>query len=185
MAIGALSLLTSRITEQRAQFAKRRTGNRRRCHENTAKFWPVNGKVTPISDMEAEQHLGAAGREALRKLRAEQEGPPFDRLYSQGQTEGHHKLLRLQESYLDSGRNRYALQFARLVANRERLAALGAPAGRLTDLAIGPRAEGRTSGLRPRPKRASARGRAWIRAVANITPRVAFRAERPRQARLL
>jgi putative membrane protein len=123
-AIGALSLLTSRIAEQRAQFDKLKEFSQFEVAEQETvadvlktlqNSGPVNGKVTPISDMEAEQHLDAAGREALQKLRTEQEGPSFDRLYSQGQTEGHQKLLRLQESYLDSGRNRDALQVANLV----------------------------------------------------------------------
>jgi putative membrane protein len=123
MAIGALSLLTSRIATQRAQFAKLKEFSQFEVaeQETVADVMKTlqndsrpNGKVAPVSDSEAEQRLDAAEREALQNLRAEQAGSSFDRLYSQGQTEGHLKLLHLQESYLDSGRNRDTLAVARL-----------------------------------------------------------------------
>jgi putative membrane protein len=123
MAISALSLLTSRVATQRAQFVKLKEFSQFEVVEQETvadviqalkKSGLVSGKVAPIPDLEAEQHLDLAGREALQKLRAEQEGSSFDRLYSQGQTEGHQKLLGLQESYLDSGRNRDALNVAKL-----------------------------------------------------------------------
>jgi putative membrane protein len=122
-AIGALSLLMSRVAQQRTQLPKLREFSLFEVaeQETVADVMKtlqtsgiVNGKVTPISDTDAEQHLDAAGREAFQKLRAEQQGPTFDRLYLQGQTEGHQKLLRLQESYLDAGRNRDALNVAKL-----------------------------------------------------------------------
>lgn len=123
MAIGALSLLTSRIAKQQAQFAKLKEFSDFEVaeQETLADVMKTlhgdshpNGKVAPVSDPEAEQHLDTAGREALQKLRAEQAGPSFDRLYSQGQTEGHLKLLHLQEGYLASGRDRDTLAVARL-----------------------------------------------------------------------
>jgi putative membrane protein len=123
MAISALSLLTSRVATQRAQFVKLKEFSQFEVAEQETvadviqalkKSGLVSGKVAPIVDLEAEQHLEAAGREAMQKLRAEQDGPSFDRLYLQAQTEGHQKLLRLQESYLDSGRDRDVLNIAQL-----------------------------------------------------------------------
>jgi putative membrane protein len=58
-----------------------------------------------LSDAEVEQNLDQDGRDTLEKLRAEPAGAEFDRAYLGVLSTGHLELLRIQESYLDSGRN--------------------------------------------------------------------------------
>jgi putative membrane protein len=58
-----------------------------------------------LSDAEVEQNLDQDGRDTLEKLHAEPAGAEFDRAYLGVLSTGHLELLRIQESYLDSGRN--------------------------------------------------------------------------------
>ena len=58
-----------------------------------------------LSDAEVAQNLDQDGRDTLEKLRAEPVGAEFDRAYLGVLSTGHLELLRIQESYLDSGRN--------------------------------------------------------------------------------
>ena len=50
----------------------------------------------------------------VQKLRGMQAGAEFDRMYVQGQIEGHQKLLRIQEEYIRQGRNREHMNVAKL-----------------------------------------------------------------------
>jgi putative membrane protein len=50
----------------------------------------------------------------VQKMRGMQTGAEFDRMYVQGQIEGHQKLLRIQEEYIRQGRNREHLNVAKL-----------------------------------------------------------------------
>ena len=62
---------------------------------------PTERTIKPPGEAELEQH----GREELEKMRGAQAGTEFDRQYLEAQTSGHLELLRIQESYLNSGRN--------------------------------------------------------------------------------
>jgi putative membrane protein len=62
-----------------------------------------------LSDAEVEQNLDQEGRDTLEKLRAEPAGTEFDRAYLAVLSTGHLELLRIQENYLDSGRNSTAV----------------------------------------------------------------------------
>ena len=50
----------------------------------------------------------------VQKMQGMQAGAEFDRMYVQGQIEGHQKLLRIQEEYIRQGRNREHLNVAKL-----------------------------------------------------------------------
>ena len=50
----------------------------------------------------------------VQKLAGMQAGAEFDRMYVQGQIEGHQKLLRIQEEYIRQGRNREHVNVAKL-----------------------------------------------------------------------
>jgi putative membrane protein len=52
-----------------------------------------------------EQHLDQRGREVLESLRAQASGPDFDHAYMGAIATGHLELLRIQETYLDSGQH--------------------------------------------------------------------------------
>jgi putative membrane protein len=55
-------------------------------------------------DAEVEQGLDQRGRETLERMRAEPPGADFDRAYLGALANGHLEQLRIQETYLDSGR---------------------------------------------------------------------------------
>jgi predicted outer membrane protein len=123
MAMGALSLLMSRVAEQRTQVPKLKEFSVFEVaeQETVADIMKTlqassraSGKVTPISDGDAGKLLNPEGREIFQRLRAQQQGRAFDNLYLQSQTEGHQKLLTLQDSYLGAGRNPDALNVAKL-----------------------------------------------------------------------
>jgi putative membrane protein len=56
-------------------------------------------------DAEVEQQLDQRGREVLESLRAQASGPDFDHAYMGAIATGHLELLRIQETYLDSGQD--------------------------------------------------------------------------------
>ncbi len=123
MAIGSLSLAVSRIAEQKASFDKLKEFSRLETAEQETvadvlksleSAGPVSGMVKPPAEAEVEQHLDQAGREALQKMRAQQAGAAFDHDYLEAQTDGHQKLLRIQEDYLRSGRDLDAVNVAKL-----------------------------------------------------------------------
>ena len=64
-----------------------------------------NGTVRRLGDAEVEQKLDQRGRQVLEQLRAEAAGAEFDRDYMGVLATGHLELLRIQETYLDSGQN--------------------------------------------------------------------------------
>jgi putative membrane protein len=105
----------------------------------------ANGKVMPIPDSEAEEHLDPSGREALQKLRLEQAGVSFDRQYLQAQIGGHEMLLHVQDDYLNSGRNPEVLNVAKLARSmiKEHLQLLSD---------IGTEMGSGTTGAAPRPR---------------------------------
>lgn len=52
--------------------------------------------------------------EMIEKLKAAKAGAEFDKMFLTGQTEGHEKLLAIQEDYLKSGKNREVTSVAKL-----------------------------------------------------------------------
>ena len=64
-----------------------------------------NGTVRRPGDAELEQKLDQRGRQVLERLRAEAASAEFDRDYMGALATGHLELLRIQETYLDSGQN--------------------------------------------------------------------------------
>ncbi len=123
MAIGSLSLAVSRIAEQKASFDKLKEFSRLETAEQETvgdvlksleSAGVVSGAVKPPTEAEVEQHLDQAGREMLQKIRAQHKGAAFDHDYLAAQTDGHQKLLRIQEDYLRSGRDLDAVNVAKL-----------------------------------------------------------------------
>ncbi len=113
-AIGSLSLAVSRLAQQKAQtddlkeFAQLEVAEQETLADVLKSLHnpgPIDGTVKPPSDAEVEQHLDRRGREKLEKMRAAPAGTEFDREYLAAQATGHLELLRIQETYLNSGRN--------------------------------------------------------------------------------
>lgn len=57
--------------------------------------------------------LPADKQEMMQRMRQAQ-GPEFDRMYVTAQIEGHQELLRIQEEYIGSGRNREIVNVAKM-----------------------------------------------------------------------
>jgi putative membrane protein len=113
-AVGSLSLAVSRLAQQKAQtddlkeFAQLEAAEQETLADVLKSLRNpglIDGPVKPPSDAEVEQYLDRRGREQLEKMRAAPAGTEFDREYLAGQATGHLELLRIQETYLNSGRN--------------------------------------------------------------------------------
>jgi putative membrane protein len=125
MPIGSLSLALSRIAEPKVRAAKLREFARFEIAEQETvgdvlkslqdPRLPIKGTVPSPSDAEVEQHIPAQDRELVEKMRTAPAGSDFDRDYVKAQTDGHEKLLRIQEDYLSSGQNRDAVHVSKLV----------------------------------------------------------------------
>jgi putative membrane protein len=75
---------------------------------------------------EAKGQLDEKGKQTLQKLQQAKSGPEFDKEYLQGQKEGHQELLKIQETYIRSGRQREAVNVSKLARGqiKEHLALL-------------------------------------------------------------
>jgi len=113
-AIGSLSLAVSRLAQQKAQtddlkeFAQLEVAEQEALADVLKSLQNpglVDGTIKPPSEADVEQHLDQRGREKLEKMRAAPAGTEFDREYLGAQATGHLELLRIQETYLNSGRN--------------------------------------------------------------------------------
>jgi putative membrane protein len=116
LAASSLSLAISRLAEQRAQmddlkeFALLEEGEQETLMDVLKSLSVQNASLNDPSirrpgDAEVEQNLDQHGREVLEKLRAGPSGADFDRAYIGALADGHLELLRIQQTYLDSGRN--------------------------------------------------------------------------------
>jgi predicted outer membrane protein len=97
-------------------------------------------------DAEVEQNLDQRGRETLERMRAEPAGAEFDRAYLGALANGHLEQLRIQETYLDSGRGSRgdAVNVAKLARSmvKEHLQLL-------SDIESGMEADNATNGIAP------------------------------------
>jgi putative membrane protein len=123
--IGSLSLAVSRVAQEKAQFSKLKEFAQFEVAEQETvadvlkslqNAGIVNGIIKPPSEAEVEEHLDAQGKQALQMMRSAQAGSTFDRDYLDAQTDGHQKLLRIQEDYLKFGRNIDAVNVAKLAS---------------------------------------------------------------------
>jgi len=87
---------------------------------------PASGQVKPPADPEVTGQLDPKGRAMLDKLEQAKSGKAFDLEYIRGQVEGHQALLKIQEAYLASGKDREMIGVAKLARGqiREHLALL-------------------------------------------------------------
>jgi putative membrane protein len=109
--IGTLALETSKIALDRAQnhdlkqFAQFEMDEQETLSEVLRSMMePATTAATGSSSSMSgsAMQLDAKSRDMVEKLRGAQPGATFDRLYHQGQVEGHRELLQVQERYLQS-----------------------------------------------------------------------------------
>jgi putative membrane protein len=108
LAATSLSLAVSRTAQEKLQaddlreFAQLETAEQETLTDVLKSLQnPAPTDLKPSAETELEQR----GREELEKMRGEPVGTEFDRQYLEAQTRGHLELLRIQEAYLNSGRN--------------------------------------------------------------------------------
>jgi predicted outer membrane protein len=115
LAASALALAVSRLAAAKAQmddlreFAQLEAAEQETLAEVlkslTVQNASLDGRATRRpGDAEVEQGLDQRGRETLERIRAEPAGAGFDRAYLGALANGHLEQLRIQETYLDSGR---------------------------------------------------------------------------------
>jgi putative membrane protein len=136
MAIGALTLLVSRIAADRInvprikEFALLEVAEQQTLFDvmkslrGTAQ---ATGSVSPTSDAELEEHLVPRGREILQKMRGADADTNFVRDYFLLQVDAHQQLLRIHEDYLKLGKHPAVVNVAKLADEmiREHLLLLG------------------------------------------------------------
>ena len=115
MAVGSLSLATSRIAAPKVKLAalKQFVGFEIAEQETIASILkalmmpgaPPSGLVPVPTDAELMGNLDAKGNATVEKLRDTKPGVEFERDYVKAQIEGHKQLLEIQEAYLKSADN--------------------------------------------------------------------------------
>ena len=136
MQVGSLSLVLSRIAEPKVKhpMLKQFTGFEIAEQETIADILKSmmmpgatpTGTVTAPTDADLMGNLDAAGKATVEKMRAMKAGPDFDKAYIKAETEGHRKLLEIQEAYLSKPDNADETHVAKLARGmiKEHLALL-------------------------------------------------------------
>jgi putative membrane protein len=134
MRVGSLSLETSRVALQKAQnaslkqFAQFEVAEQETIAEVLKSMQGANVTTGQgaAPNAEAKGQLDEKGKQTLQKLQQAKSGPEFDKEYLQGQKEGHQELLKIQETYIRSGRQREAVNVSKLARGqiKEHLALL-------------------------------------------------------------
>jgi len=127
--VGALSLATSRVAEEKAQgpmvkqFAMFEVAEQETIADilMSMKMDPASaeGALKKPSEGEVEAMIDPAGKAELAKLQG-MSGMEFDKMYVTAQLDGHRKLLAIQEDYLKVGENREHLSVAKLARGQVR-----------------------------------------------------------------
>jgi putative membrane protein len=122
MAVGSLSLASSRVAVKKArdedvkEFAQFEVAEQETIADilKSMQEGRASGKIDAPSDSEVRQHITQQDQAMLQKMEQMQAGDEFDRAYVRAQTDGHEKLLRIQEDYLASGKNAAHLNVVKL-----------------------------------------------------------------------
>ena len=122
MAAGSMSLAASRVAVKKArdedvqQFAEFEVAEQ----ETTADVLnsmkdpsKASGKLNPPSDAEVRKNIPQEDQAMLQKME-QMDGKEFEAAYVKAQTDGHQKLLRIQEDYLASGKDLAHINIAKL-----------------------------------------------------------------------
>ena len=117
MMAGMVALETSRIALEKARNAEVKQYAKFEKDEQEGIADVLKSMMDPASTastMPMPMKLEGEDAAMVQKMQGMQAGAEFDRMYVQGQIEGHQKLLRIQEEYIRQGRNREHLNVAKL-----------------------------------------------------------------------
>ena len=128
MAVGALSLMVSRIATAKLRHPMSRQFAGFEAAEQEGMADVLKGRMTPDltpmgtvsapTDAEAETNLDADGRAAVARFREMAAGPEFEKAYVQAQAEGHRTLLAIQDAYLQVADDAAETGIAKLARGR-------------------------------------------------------------------
>ncbi|MET4291917.1 putative membrane protein [Bradyrhizobium sp. LB1.3] len=122
MAVGSMSLLASRVAVKKVrdddikEFAEFEVAEQETIADVLMSMMDpskATGKSNPPSESEARKHVPQDQQATLQKME-QMEGKEFETAYVRAQTEGHQKLLRIQETYLASGKDPAHINVAKL-----------------------------------------------------------------------
>src|SRR6195952_900896 len=122
MAAGSMSLAASRVAVKKArdedvkQFAEFEVAEQETIADVLTSMKDpskASGKLNPPSDAEVRKNIAQEDQAMLQKME-QMEGKEFEAAYVKAQTEGHQKLLRIQEDYLASGKDLAHINIAKL-----------------------------------------------------------------------
>jgi putative membrane protein len=121
MKTGALALATSRLAVEKAQhelvkqFAQFEVAEQETIAEVLKSMQGANVTTGQgaAPNAEVRDQLDDKGRQTLKALQ-DAKGADFDRQYVKGQIDGHQELLKIQEQYVQAGRNREQVNVAKL-----------------------------------------------------------------------
>ena len=122
MAAGSMSLAASRVAVKKArdedvkQFAEFEVAEQETIADVlTSMKEPskASGKLNPPSDAEVRKNISQEDQAMLQKME-QMDGKEFEAAYVKAQTDGHQKLLRIQEDYLASGKDLAHINVAKL-----------------------------------------------------------------------
>jgi putative membrane protein len=122
MAAGSLSLLASRVAAKKVrdddikEFAEFEVAEQETIADVLMSMMDpskATGKSNPPSETEARQHIPQDEQATLQNME-QMEGKEFETAYVRAQTDGHQKLLRIQEDYLASGKDPAHINVAKL-----------------------------------------------------------------------
>jgi putative membrane protein len=122
MKAGSASLEMSRIAVQKArsphvkQFAQFEVAEQETIAEilKTMQGANVTTGQGAAPNAEAQANLDAKSKSTQQKLQSAKAGPEFDREYVMAQIDGHNDLLKIQETYISSGKVREEVNVAKL-----------------------------------------------------------------------
>ena len=134
MQLGMVALETSRIAMNKARNEDLKMFAGFEVQEQTtlseilrSMMEPAATAATGSGQSNAAMPMDASAREMVQKLQGQQAGAEFDRMYLEGQLQGHRSLLQVQERYLQSNlQNREHVNVARMARGqiREHIALL-------------------------------------------------------------
>jgi putative membrane protein len=122
MAVGSMSLLASRVAVKKVrdddikEFAEFEVAEQETIADVLMSMMDpskATGKSNPPSESEARRNVPQDEHATLQQME-QMEGKEFETAYVRAQTEGHQKLLRIQEDYLASGKDPAHINVAKL-----------------------------------------------------------------------
>lgn len=122
MAAGSMSLAASRVAVKKArdedvkQFAEFEVAEQETIADVLMSMkdpGKASGKMNPPSDAEVRKNIPQDDQAMLQKME-QMDGKEFEAAYVKAQTDGHQKLLRIQEEYLASGKDLAHINIAKL-----------------------------------------------------------------------